>query len=1122
MKQSRQHGWLRQALAIMLALALTACGGGGGGGSAPPAAPTAKLNLSAAAVTFTAPVEGGANPASQIFTVTNGGDSGTTLSWSATESAAWLTVAPTSGSLAQNAAENVTLSVDITGLTEGTYTAPLTLSATGLASKTVSVSLTIGKALTVNPTPLAFTVTQGANPLDQTVTLANASNLAVSYTIASNQQWLTVTPNSGSLAAGGQSTVLTVSVNSQTLAANTYSGSLTLTSGTAGVTGLTIPVTLTVNAAAAAGQSVQVGGTAGIGQLSSLVAARAAIRKAATTPTVLADAKVTITVIKPDGSQTVTSTVTNAQGAYTAQINAVAGDTVTVTIEKQGYTTYIQTFTVDAASSQLTVSGNLAQAATLVAQASGGAFKAGGGTTNGYRFGLMRKPSGERATFASSSGIRAAATAGGVPELDISIPTSWAPDATALTAQLAAFNPNLPSERQMFPGEFVGAGGGTVAAGRASTTEYPLESVSFFQSVVTPNNGQPLAPTGATGASKAAAEPTVIYKYIPSEGCGSMQKYEDRDSTVAGVQVPLYTYNPNTGKWGYLGEGTLKTWNGTTYDTVDANTVKDGAGKLTGLACGVTDYYFEIVASEWYEWWNLDYPLLFAIPTTVCISGTVRDQLGAPIPGAFVEADGYATGGNSYFYGYTNNDGTFSFDITVGAASDAANYVYTAYNYMTWPPLAVDFTASVPAAPSTTACNNIGDITITDTATCAISGRMFEETATGAIPFAGTWVAAWNSDYSYYNWAETAADGTFSMKATCIDPITVWAWGQELTTTVDGNVIGAELSDNGTTVVLNDIRRTNAPPEIWTWAWPNPAKAGQPVDLEAWSWDYEGDYPLTTSWSISDGTTSNLEWFTWTPTAAGSYTATVIVTDSKGNAATQSFVIDVGEAGNSAPTIWWTWADPPVACGGAPTLYGDAYDADGDTIEFRWQQETAPGVWADLSGTWSYPDGAGGTATLAGSVFSTATYWYFDSFVPDAAPTGAVRLAVIDLPASGTAKEVYEAMTLPSGSGIDLYYAEAWPTNLIKGGTVDLYAYAWDNNAVTEASYTWNVVAPDSTTATTTQVDPGFNYWVTFVADQIGTYQVTLTVSGQCVAEPIVRTFTVTATAPASVNVTID
>lgn len=60
-------------------------------------------------------VAGGSNPSPQVLTITNGGAS--TLEWAVTNSEAWLDLAPTSGT----DSGDVTLSVDITGLTFGDY-----------------------------------------------------------------------------------------------------------------------------------------------------------------------------------------------------------------------------------------------------------------------------------------------------------------------------------------------------------------------------------------------------------------------------------------------------------------------------------------------------------------------------------------------------------------------------------------------------------------------------------------------------------------------------------------------------------------------------------------------------------------------------------------------------------------------------------------------------------------------------------------------------------------------------------------------------------------------------------------------------------------------------------------
>ena len=78
-----------------------------------PATPV--LAVSPASLSFTA-TAGGANPAAQTINVSNTG--GGTLSYTASESASWLTVSPGSGT----APATLTAAVAIAGPRAGTYT----------------------------------------------------------------------------------------------------------------------------------------------------------------------------------------------------------------------------------------------------------------------------------------------------------------------------------------------------------------------------------------------------------------------------------------------------------------------------------------------------------------------------------------------------------------------------------------------------------------------------------------------------------------------------------------------------------------------------------------------------------------------------------------------------------------------------------------------------------------------------------------------------------------------------------------------------------------------------------------------------------------------------------------
>ncbi|MHC5116932.1 MAG: BACON domain-containing protein, partial [Planctomycetota bacterium] len=102
------------------------------------------LDVSGTAFSFTAS-ESGANPADQALTVSNTGSG--TVNWSidTTGEPNWLTITPTSGSLTNGTNEPVTLSVDITGLSAGSYSYAFDVSdpAAQNSPQTVTVDLDI-------------------------------------------------------------------------------------------------------------------------------------------------------------------------------------------------------------------------------------------------------------------------------------------------------------------------------------------------------------------------------------------------------------------------------------------------------------------------------------------------------------------------------------------------------------------------------------------------------------------------------------------------------------------------------------------------------------------------------------------------------------------------------------------------------------------------------------------------------------------------------------------------------------------------------------------------------------------------------------------------------------------
>jgi len=96
-------------------------------------------------------IEGGENPPDQTLELCNRGSG--TVDWSLTDNTAWLSEAPTGGSLAEDQCEDVRVSVDVTGMEAGDYSATITF--TGAGEVQVPVSLHIESAAPVKPANLS-------------------------------------------------------------------------------------------------------------------------------------------------------------------------------------------------------------------------------------------------------------------------------------------------------------------------------------------------------------------------------------------------------------------------------------------------------------------------------------------------------------------------------------------------------------------------------------------------------------------------------------------------------------------------------------------------------------------------------------------------------------------------------------------------------------------------------------------------------------------------------------------------------------------------------------------------------------------------------------------------------
>ena len=207
----------------------------------PPPLPPA-IGASPTSVSFTA-TQSGANPLTQTLSISNTGDG--TLSWTAAGNASWLTVSPALGT----GDGAVTLTVTTGALAAGSYSATVTLNATGANPVTVPVIFTVATAsmppaIGVSPTSFSFSARRGgSDPATQTLSISNTGSGTLNWTAVDNAPWLALLTLLGQ-ASGTGNAVVPASVSTGGLAVGTYTGSITVSA--TGGTSVTVPVTLNV------------------------------------------------------------------------------------------------------------------------------------------------------------------------------------------------------------------------------------------------------------------------------------------------------------------------------------------------------------------------------------------------------------------------------------------------------------------------------------------------------------------------------------------------------------------------------------------------------------------------------------------------------------------------------------------------------------------------------------------------------------------------------------------------------------------------------------------------------------------------------------------------------------
>ena len=117
----------------------------------------------------------------KTFDITNSGNG--TLTWNLSSNQSWLKVAPINGNTI-NAASQITVAVDRTGLNAGNYSGSIAITSNG-GNGSVSVNIGVEKepVLSFNPSSLDFGLTETTKTFD----INNSGGKTLTWSLSSNQ-----------------------------------------------------------------------------------------------------------------------------------------------------------------------------------------------------------------------------------------------------------------------------------------------------------------------------------------------------------------------------------------------------------------------------------------------------------------------------------------------------------------------------------------------------------------------------------------------------------------------------------------------------------------------------------------------------------------------------------------------------------------------------------------------------------------------------------------------------------------------------------------------------------------------------------------------------------------------
>jgi len=155
------------------------------------------------------------------------------ISWKASESAAWLTLGTNSGTLTSGSPKKIPLTIKRDGLAAGDYTATVAISSDRGGTESVQVKMSVAASGTVTFSVSPLRLDFGSTATSLSVTLKNTSSKSLTWSATEGVGWLGLNTMSGTISANSQKTVA-ISVSRSGKTAGTYSTNVRFAAGTAG------------------------------------------------------------------------------------------------------------------------------------------------------------------------------------------------------------------------------------------------------------------------------------------------------------------------------------------------------------------------------------------------------------------------------------------------------------------------------------------------------------------------------------------------------------------------------------------------------------------------------------------------------------------------------------------------------------------------------------------------------------------------------------------------------------------------------------------------------------------------------------------------------------------------